>query len=169
MSWENWLFAYAKTKTQISFAVTACHREADQRLCFRFTDSTIPLLPKTETSSFQPSSMAVQPGFVWDQVKQTKPVFSQRGSYSGALKNKFFPRTILNHWNSLSSSVVSAKIAEELKIFGPELCVLIASELFLVNSFKDLSHMFSLCIFFKSKHPPYLKIECSESYDRDIT
>ena len=25
-------------------------READQRLCFRFTDSTIPLLPKSEIS-----------------------------------------------------------------------------------------------------------------------
>ena len=35
-------FAYAKTKTQISWAVT------DQRLCFRYTDSTIPLLPKSK-------------------------------------------------------------------------------------------------------------------------
>ena len=26
-------------------------READQRLCFRYTDSTIPLLPKSEISS----------------------------------------------------------------------------------------------------------------------
>ena len=26
-------------------------RKADQRLCFRYTDSTIPLLPKTEISS----------------------------------------------------------------------------------------------------------------------
>ena len=26
-------------------------READQRLCFRYTDSTIPLLPKYEISS----------------------------------------------------------------------------------------------------------------------
>ena len=26
--------------------------EADQRLCFRYTDSTIPLLPKSEISSF---------------------------------------------------------------------------------------------------------------------
>ena len=25
--------------------------EADQRLCFRYTDSTIPLLPKSEISS----------------------------------------------------------------------------------------------------------------------
>ena len=27
------------------------NREADQRLCFRYTDSTIPLLPKSEVSS----------------------------------------------------------------------------------------------------------------------
>ena len=27
------------------------NREADQRLCFRYTDSTIPLLPKPEISS----------------------------------------------------------------------------------------------------------------------
>ena len=26
-------------------------RKADQRLCFRYTDSTIPFLPKTEISS----------------------------------------------------------------------------------------------------------------------
>ena len=28
------------------------NREADQRLCFRYTDSTIPLLPKSESTSF---------------------------------------------------------------------------------------------------------------------
>ena len=28
------------------------NREADQRLCFRYTDSTIPLLPKSKISSF---------------------------------------------------------------------------------------------------------------------
>ena len=38
------------------------NREADQRLCFRYTDSTIPLLPKSEISNLQPSSMAVQSG-----------------------------------------------------------------------------------------------------------
>ena len=35
---------------------------ADQRLCFRFIDSTISLLSKFEISSFYPSSMAAQPG-----------------------------------------------------------------------------------------------------------
>ena len=38
------------------------NREADQPLCFRYMDSTIPLLPKSEISSLQPSSVAVQPG-----------------------------------------------------------------------------------------------------------
>ena len=38
------------------------YREADQRLCFRYTDSTIPLLPKSEISNLWPSSVAIQPG-----------------------------------------------------------------------------------------------------------
>ena len=33
---------------------------ADQRLCFRYTDSTIPLLRKSEDSGFQPFSENVQ-------------------------------------------------------------------------------------------------------------
>ena len=44
------------------------NREADQRLCFRYKDSTISLLPKYEISSLQPSSVAVQPDFMWDLV-----------------------------------------------------------------------------------------------------
>ena len=32
-----------------------------QRLCFRYTDSTIPLLPKSEISRLSPSSVTVQP------------------------------------------------------------------------------------------------------------
>ena len=47
-------------------------READQHLCFRYTDSTIPLLPKKEISSFQPSSMAVQPGLCGTRSKTSK-------------------------------------------------------------------------------------------------
>ena len=38
------------------------NREADQRLCFRYTDSTIPLLPNSEIASLLLSSVAVQPG-----------------------------------------------------------------------------------------------------------
>ena len=40
-----------------------CNRKADQRLCFRYINSTIPLLFKSEISSLYPSSVAAQPGF----------------------------------------------------------------------------------------------------------
>ena len=48
-------------------------READQRLCFRYTDSTNPLLPKSEISSLQPCSVAVQPGLcrTWSETPKT--------------------------------------------------------------------------------------------------
>ena len=54
---------------------------ADQRLCFRYTDSTTPLLPKSEISSLQPSSVVVHPCCVGPGRKPRRPVFSQRGSY----------------------------------------------------------------------------------------
>ena len=56
-------------------------READQRLCFRYTDSTIPLLPKYEISSLQPSTVIVQPGLCQTWSETPKTGFSQRGSY----------------------------------------------------------------------------------------
>ena len=47
--------------------------EADQRLCFRNIDSTIPLLSKSEISSLQPSSVAVQPDLcrTWSKTPKT--------------------------------------------------------------------------------------------------
>ena len=50
-------------------------READQRLCFRYTDSTIPLLSKSEISSLQPSSVAVQPGLCGTRSETPKTGF----------------------------------------------------------------------------------------------
>ena len=49
------------------------NREADQRLCFRYTDSTFPLLPKYEISSLQPSAVVVQPGLcrTWSETPKT--------------------------------------------------------------------------------------------------
>ena len=49
------------------------NRESDQRLCFRYTDSTIPQLPKSEISSLKPSSVAVQPGLsgTWSETPKT--------------------------------------------------------------------------------------------------
>ena len=51
------------------------NREADQHLCFPYTDSTIPLRSKSEISSLQPSSVAVQPGLCGPGRKPRRPVF----------------------------------------------------------------------------------------------
>ena len=50
-------------------------READQRLCFRYKDSTIPLLFKSEISSFLLSSVTVQPGLCWTWSETPKTGF----------------------------------------------------------------------------------------------
>ena len=49
------------------------NREADQRICFRYTDSTIRLLPKSEISSLSPSSVTAQPGLcgTWSETPKT--------------------------------------------------------------------------------------------------
>ena len=63
------LFAYAKTMTQISFAITAKLISA----FFRYTDTIIPLLPKSEHSRLYPSSVTVQPGLcrTWSETPKT--------------------------------------------------------------------------------------------------
>ena len=58
------------------------NREADQRLCFRYSDSTIPLLPKYKISSLYPSQVAVQPGLCQTWSESTLLVFLRRGSNS---------------------------------------------------------------------------------------
>ena len=61
-------------------------READQRLCFRYKDSTIPLLPTYEASNhlvWSCSPVCVGPG-----RKPQRPVFSQRGSMIYVVNNK---------------------------------------------------------------------------------
>ena len=49
------------------------NREADQRLCFRYTDSTFPLLLISEISSFKPASETVQAGLcrTWSEIPKT--------------------------------------------------------------------------------------------------
>ena len=42
---------------------------ADQHLCFRYTDSTITLLLKSEVLSFQPASETVKAGLCWTGSK----------------------------------------------------------------------------------------------------
>ena len=50
-------------------------RKADQRLCFRYSDSAIPLLSKSEISSLQPSSVVVQPGLCGTWLETLKTGF----------------------------------------------------------------------------------------------
>ena len=49
------------------------NREADQRLCFPYMDSAIPLLTKSEILSLKPSSVAVQPYLcrTWSETPKT--------------------------------------------------------------------------------------------------
>ena len=59
------------------------NREADQCLCFRYSDSTIPLLLKSEISSFQLFSVLVQPGLCQTCSETTLLVFPRGGSNVG--------------------------------------------------------------------------------------
>ena len=91
-----------KTKTQISFA------EANQRLCFRYTDSTFPLLPKSEISSLLSSSVVVQPGLcrTWLETPKTGFLTTQMDmvvDLGVALKAALLP-TVLSHSNGALSS-----------------------------------------------------------------
>ena len=56
------------------------NREADQRLCFRYTDTTIPLLPKPVQASSH-LLLLYSPVCVGPGRKPRRPVFSQRGSF----------------------------------------------------------------------------------------
>ena len=49
------------------------NREANQRHCFCYTYSAIPLLSKSKISSLKPSSVAVQPGLcqTWLEIPKT--------------------------------------------------------------------------------------------------
>ena len=85
-SWEKWLFAYAKTKTQISFAVTA-------KLMSIFVFATwivqslFFLNSKFQASSYLlwlHSLVCVGPG-----QKPRRPVFSQRSSYNVIIFNLY--------------------------------------------------------------------------------
>ena len=71
------------------------NREADQRLCFRYTDSIFPLLLISEISSFLPASELVQAGLcrTWSETPKTGFLASRlicyrmnRGSYSLSVK-----------------------------------------------------------------------------------
>ena len=57
------------------------NREADQRLCFRYSDSTISPLLNSKISSFKPAPVAVQVGLCQICSETTLLVFLRGGSY----------------------------------------------------------------------------------------
>ena len=57
------------------------NREADQRHCFRYSDSTIPLLLKSEISRFWLFSVLVQVGLCLTCSETTLLVFPRGGSF----------------------------------------------------------------------------------------
>ena len=57
------------------------NREADQRLCFRYTDSTIPLLPKSEISSLLTIFYRSTAWFVSDLVENPEDRFSHNEAH----------------------------------------------------------------------------------------
>ena len=73
------------------------NREADQRLCFRYTDSILPLLFKSEISSFQPASVTAQPDLCRTCSETTLLVYPRGGSFSGALY--FLSRLVFELYN----------------------------------------------------------------------
>ena len=67
---------------------------ADQRLCFRYIDSAICLLPKSKISGILPSSVAVQPNLclTWSETLKTAfvamrliPAFQHRNAAEGRI------------------------------------------------------------------------------------
>ena len=73
------------------------NREADQRLCFRYTDITIHLLSKYEISSLLTSSVPVQPGLcqTWSETPKTGFLTTRlnyhRGTYSYLIRKHPVP------------------------------------------------------------------------------
>ena len=62
---------------------------ADHRFCFRYIDTTIPLLSKSEISSLLPSSVAVQPGLYRTLSKTSKTGFlTTRLKYSMGINQR---------------------------------------------------------------------------------
>ena len=114
---KTFFFSYAKTKTQIVVHAKLIrgNREADQRLCFHYTESTIPLLPKSEISSLQPSSVAVQPGLcrTWSETPKT-------GFLKTRLRFKYF--FFFSIWETATSPAIAATSASTVMRMTYQCC-----------------------------------------------
>ena len=112
-SWENRLFAYAKTKTQISFVVTAKLISAFV-FAKRIVQSFYFLNLKAHASShllWVYSPVCVRPGW-----KPRRPVFSQRGSYyQDPLQVEPDLRTVLS-WHPMFIYILTNAIKLSIKL-----------------------------------------------------
>ena len=99
-------------------------READQRLCFRYSDSTIPLLLKSEISSFYLLSVLVQLGLCQTWSETTLLVFPRGGSF----KDKELCQVASSRTNTIKH-ILSRK-----QIFSPSLSSFKESNLFSHNN-----------------------------------
>ena len=70
------------------------NREADQRLCFRYSDSIVPLLLKSEISNFLLFSVTLQVGLCRTWSETTLLVFARGGSNTEE-ENKSQIRTLI--------------------------------------------------------------------------
>ena len=92
------------------------NREADHRLCFRYMDSTIPLLLKSEISSFCPASVTAQPDLCWTFSETTLLVSSQVGSFHYLCRNTGFLASI-----SFNSSVTESSLLTYFSTYSDHL------------------------------------------------
>ena len=79
------------------------NREADQRLCFRYIESTIPLLLKYEISCLLPSSVAVQPHLSGTWSKTPEDRFSHDEAHMTFVTRKLVLRVSNQVWLILVS------------------------------------------------------------------
>ena len=87
--------------------------EADQRLCFRYTDSTIPLLSKSEISSLQPYYVTVQPGLcrTWSETQIV-----------GFLTHRLICKSDLEQWLCLNVAIWYGLATDKSGLQQPRLC-----------------------------------------------
>ena len=90
------------------------NKNADQRLCFRYTDSTIPLLSNPEISSIYPYYVAVQPGLCWTRSETPKTGFLTK-------RLKWYTHTQMattaQKLTLITSYIVGVKQARDKKVF----------------------------------------------------
>ena len=83
------------------------NREADQRLCFRYSYSTIPPLLNSKISSFWPASVAVQAGLCQTCSETTLLVFPRGGSIIVLTSLQMSFQYLTWFWNYSKSSIAS--------------------------------------------------------------